>query len=96
MTSESEVPAAGSGAVELDPSGAETGLSRSASDPGQQRPAAPAADAGRRRRPRPLTVLSLFALIVFALWGIGTPLLGGAVLGATNEMVDLSPYSDSG
>jgi hypothetical protein len=93
MTSESEVPAAGSGAVELDLADAEAGLARSASESKGQRPAA---SAGRRRRPRPLTLLAVFALVLFALWGIGAPLVGGSVLGATNEMVGLSPYADAG
>ena len=64
MTSEFEVPAAGSRAVELDLPGAQTGPSDSASDQGGQRPEAPATRAGRR--PRPLTVLSVLALVLFA------------------------------
>jgi hypothetical protein len=49
-----------------------------------------------RRRPRPLTVVSTLALALFALWGIGTPLVGASTLTATNEMVTSSPYYESG
>lgn len=49
-----------------------------------------------RRRPRALTVVSVLAVALFALWGIGTPLVGGTSLTSTNEMVGLSPYAESG
>jgi hypothetical protein len=55
-----------------------------------------AESAGKRRRPQALTVVSVLALVLFALWGIGTPLVGASTLTATNEMVGQSPYSDSG
>jgi len=61
---------------------------------GPRNPARPARPAGRR--PRALTVVSVFAVVLFALWGIGTPLIGASTLTATNEMVESSPYYDAG
>lgn len=49
-----------------------------------------------RRRPRALTVVSILAVALFALWGVGTPLVGASSLTATNEMVSQSPYAESG
>ena len=49
-----------------------------------------------RRRPRALTVVSAVAVALFALWGIGTPLVGTSSLTTTSEMVSLSPYAESG
>ncbi len=48
------------------------------------------------RRPRALTVVSVLAFVLFALWGIGTPLIGTSTLTATNEMVEQAPYYDAG
>jgi hypothetical protein len=50
----------------------------------------------QRRRPRALTVVSVLAVALFALWGIGTPLIGGSSLSSTSEMVAQSPYAESG
>ncbi len=49
-----------------------------------------------RRRPRALTVVSVLAVALFALWGIGTPLVGGSSLASTSELVGQSPYAESG
>jgi hypothetical protein len=51
---------------------------------------------GARRRPAALTVVSILAVALFALWGIGTPLLGSSSLTSTSEMVSASPYAESG
>ena len=50
----------------------------------------------RSRRPRALTVVSALAVALFALWGIGTPLLGNGSLTTTDKMVQFSPYAESG
>lgn len=50
----------------------------------------------RRRRPKPLTVVAVFAVTLFALWGIGGPLVGTSSLSPTNEMVTSGPYRDAG
>ena len=67
-------------------------------EPAGQEPVAAASDtaARGRRRPRALTAVSVFALVLFALWGIGTPLIGSSTLTATNEMAGQSPYFDAG
>lgn len=49
-----------------------------------------------RRRPAALTVVSVIAVALFALWGIGTPLIGSSSLTSTSEMVSESPYAESG
>lgn len=49
-----------------------------------------------RRRPRALTVVSVVAVALFALWGIGTPLIGASSLSSTDKMVSQSPYAESG
>lgn len=49
-----------------------------------------------RRRPRALTVVSVLAVALFALWGIGTPLLGNGSLTTTDKMMQFSPYAESG
>jgi hypothetical protein len=69
-------------------SGEQPGAGRGGELPGRGRPG--------RRRPRALTAVSVLALVLFSLWGIGTPLIGGSALTATNEMVGLSPYFDAG
>ncbi|MBS2965419.1 YfhO family protein [Actinocrinis puniceicyclus] len=53
---------------------------------------------GRRpgRRPRALTVVSVLAVALFALWGIGTPLVGNGSLTTTDKMVQFSPYAEAG
>ncbi|HEX2772425.1 MAG TPA: hypothetical protein VHN18_08365, partial [Micromonosporaceae bacterium] len=48
------------------------------------------------RRPRPLTVVAVLAVVLFALWGIGGPLFGTSVLASTDEMVAHSPYAEAG
>jgi hypothetical protein len=48
------------------------------------------------RRPRLLTAVGVFAVALFALWGIGGPLVGTSVLAATNEMAAQSPYVEAG
>jgi hypothetical protein len=78
-----------------------TGQSRSSGTPGAgESPDLPGGPAGSGRpagrRPRALTVVSVFALVLFALWGIGTPLIGASTLTATNEMVESSPWYDGG
>jgi hypothetical protein len=50
----------------------------------------------RRPRPRLLTLVSVFAVALFALWGIGGPLLGTSILASTDEMAAASPYVDAG
>lgn len=55
-----------------------------------------AARSGARRRQAALTVASLLAVALFALWGIGTPLIGTSSLTSTSEMVGESPYAESG
>jgi Bacterial membrane protein YfhO len=50
----------------------------------------------RRRRPKPLTVVAVFAVTLFALWGIGGPLVGTSSLSPTNEMVTSGPFRDAG
>lgn len=50
----------------------------------------------RRNLPRPLSVLAVLAAVLFALWGIGGPLVGTSTLTATDEMVSSSPWSDAG
>jgi hypothetical protein len=70
-------------------------------------PDAPARDASRspvgrtglRRaegRPRALTALAVIAVTLFALWGIGAPLVGTSTLTATNEMVSQGPWVNDG
>lgn len=53
-------------------------------------------DARHARRPRALTVVSFLAVALFALWGIGTPLIGNGSLTTTDKMVTFSPYDESG
>ena len=58
----------------------------------------PDVQAGTRhgRRPRALTIVSVLAVALFALWGIGTPLIGNGSLTTTDKMVTFSPYAESG
>ncbi len=51
---------------------------------------------GERRRPRALTVLAIVAVALFAVWGIGGPLVGTSILAATNEMVTGNPWANAG
>lgn len=60
------------------------------------KPGTTSGTASGRRRPRALTVLAGLAIVLFALWGIGTPLLGSSTLTATNEMVAGSPWVNDG
>lgn len=48
------------------------------------------------RRPRALTVLATVAVALFAIWGIGGPLIGTSILTATNEMVTGNPWAQAG
>lgn len=48
------------------------------------------------RRPRALTIVSVLAVALFALWGIGTPLIGNGSLTTTDKMTQFSPYAESG
>jgi hypothetical protein len=41
-------------------------------------------------------VIAIVAVALFALWGIGGPLIGTSVLGATNEMVTGQPWASAG
>lgn len=50
------------------------------------------AHTGRAGRPRALTVLAVLGVAMFALWGIGAPLIGTSTLTATNEMVAEGPW----
>jgi len=45
---------------------------------------------------RSLTVVAALGLLLFALWGIGTPLLGTDTLTATNQLTTSSPYQEAG
>jgi Bacterial membrane protein YfhO len=48
------------------------------------------------RLPRPLTVVAVLAVALFALWGIGNPLLGLSSLSATGTLVQSGPYPQAG
>jgi hypothetical protein len=48
------------------------------------------------RRADALTVLSVVAVALFALWGIGGPLIGRSVLASTDEMTLQGSYLQSG
>jgi len=50
----------------------------------------------RLRLPRASTVLAVLAIALFAAWGIGTPLIGGATTAATGTMVQSGPYPQAG
>lgn len=65
-------------------------------DGGIPRSGADAGVGGGKRRPRPLTVAAAVAIALFALWGIGSPLIGVTALTATNEMVGESPWVNDG
>ncbi|MEY9965872.1 hypothetical protein ABIA33_003922 [Streptacidiphilus sp. MAP12-16] len=45
---------------------------------------------------RALTVMAALGLLLFALWGIGTPLIGTSTLTATNQLTAGSPYQEAG
>ncbi|MEN3306686.1 MAG: hypothetical protein V7603_2888 [Micromonosporaceae bacterium] len=51
---------------------------------------------GRPIRSRLLTLAAVLAVALFALWGIGGPLVGTSVLASTDEMAAASPYVDAG
>jgi Bacterial membrane protein YfhO len=61
-------------------------------------PAAPpqTAPAAGRRRPGALGLVSFLAVVLFALWGIGGPLVGTSVGASTASMVGTDPYSQAG
>ena len=61
-------------------------------------PASPSPETKARRfgRPRLSTVLAVLALALFAAWGIGTPLIGGATTAATGTMVQAGAYPQAG
>jgi hypothetical protein len=68
-----------------------------ANDPGEPSPdSTPGARRRRLRRPRLATALAVFAIALFAAWGIGSPLIGGATTAATGNMVQASPYAQAG
>ena len=49
-----------------------------------------------KRRPRPLTVMAVLGVLLFALWGIGGPLFGTSTLTPTDEMVSNGPWVSAG
>lgn len=64
-------------------------------------PAGPERDAraagrGRAGRPRALTVVAVLGVLLFALWGIGGPLLGTSTLTPTDELVTNGPWLSTG
>lgn len=50
----------------------------------------------RRRRPDPFTLVTLLAVVGYAVVGIGSPLLGLTVFAATDLLAGPSPYRDAG
>jgi hypothetical protein len=50
----------------------------------------------RRRRPDPLTLVTLLAVAGYAVVGIGSPLVGLTVFAATDLLAGPSPYRDAG
>ncbi|WP_194908560.1 YfhO family protein [Catenulispora rubra] len=54
--------------------------------------------AGRiwKRRPRALTVVAVLGVMLFALWGIGGPLIGDSTLAPTDELVGQGPWLSAG
>jgi len=50
----------------------------------------------RLRPPRPATLLAALAIVLFAAWGIGTPLIGQASTAATGTLVQSGPYPQAG
>jgi hypothetical protein len=81
---------------------AATGLVPDATDeaavttPGRRPPEQDAASAGEGRRPRALTIVAVVAVALFAVWGIGGPLVGTSLLTPTNEMVAGNPWANAG
>ena len=69
-----------------------------AETPGDARAAALRGWAGRiwRRRPRALTVVAVVGVMLFALWGVGGPLVGDSTLAPTDEMVTEGPWLSAG
>ena len=49
-----------------------------------------------RRRPRALTVVAVLGVLLFALWGIGGPLIGTSTLTPTDELVTSGPWFSAG
>ncbi|WP_173081949.1 YfhO family protein [Phytohabitans rumicis] len=62
--------------------------------PSDTTPSAPPEPDRLAPQPRLLSGIVLAAIACFALLGIGSPLLGQSVFGATDEMVTMSPYSE--
>jgi hypothetical protein len=46
--------------------------------------------------PRPATLLAVLAVVLFAAWGIGGPLIGDGTTAATSTMVQSGPYPQAG
>lgn len=68
-----------------------------ANDLGESSPQSASDTPNRRfRRPRVLTVLAVLAIALFAAWGIGSPLIGGATTAATGNLVQAGPYPQAG
>lgn len=97
MTSDSEAVTTGdsTGAQVLSDPTPDAAPSGNGSGPGSGEP--DSQDRRQRgRRPRALTIVSVLAVALFALWGIGTPLIGDGSLTTTDKMVQFSPYAESG
>ena len=77
-----------------DSNGAGIGVANAPEQPPES--PSPGAKARRIRRPRLATVLAVFAIALFAAWGIGTPLIGGATTAATGSMAQSGPYPQAG
>ncbi|HET9171550.1 MAG TPA: YfhO family protein [Actinospica sp.] len=68
-----------------------------APEPGEPAPGAGSDTRKRRfRRPKAATLLAVFAIALFAAWGIGTPLIGQATTAATGNLVQSGPYAQAG
>ncbi len=48
------------------------------------------------RRPRALSVVAVLGVLLFALWGIGGPLVGSSTLAPTDELVTQGPWVSDG
>jgi hypothetical protein len=67
--------------------------------PGSDAPRSPRSKAAgvlRARRPSPLGAVAFLAVVLFALWGIGGPLVGTSVEATTSTMVSTDPYAQAG
>ncbi|MFL6113599.1 MAG: hypothetical protein ACJ786_19885, partial [Catenulispora sp.] len=49
-----------------------------------------------KRRPKALSVVAVVGVLLFALWGIGGPLIGSTSLTPTDELVTNGPYVSAG